>query len=65
MSANNYSKDLWMDDVGDITQKAHGAIEAELKKFGIILTDEQSDKIWDSIWAEIEKFSNGNYRRDH
>ena len=63
MSANN-SKNLYLDDVGDITLKAHGIIEEELKKFNIVLSDEESDKIWDSIWTKIEELSNGNYRRE-
>lgn len=58
-------KEVWMDDVGDITTEGYEAIEEKLEKeYGITLTTEQSVKLWDSIWLFVENFSNGNYRHE-
>ena len=56
--------DFWMDDVGDITRKAHDAVEDGLRDFGIVIDDNQSDVIWNAIWKEVEKYSNGNYKHE-
>jgi hypothetical protein len=53
---------LWMEDVRGIALKSYQVIEEELKKFNITLTIEQSDSIYNLIWKELEKLSNGDYR---
>jgi hypothetical protein len=57
-------KEMWMDDVSDITVAGHETVEAKLAEFGIHLTPQQSDGLYDSIWLFVEQFSNGNYRRE-
>lgn len=57
-------KDMWMEDVSNCTSEAHDAVENELKKKGIFLTDAQSDWLWDDLWKVLEELSNGNYRRE-
>jgi hypothetical protein len=57
-----YIKDLWMEDVRNITVDCSDLINDKLKKKNITLTSEQEDDIHEAIWNALEKISNGNYR---
>ena len=58
------NNDMYMEDVATISLDAMKAIEDGLKKFGIELTPEQEDEFYVPIWEKLEKYSNGNYRRE-
>jgi len=55
-------KDFYMEDVHSVGLAGIDAIEKELKTKNISLTEEQIDKIYLAIEAELEKLSNGDYR---
>ena len=54
--------DFWMEDVGEIALEASELIEKRLAVYGIVLTPEQEDKIYENTWGVLENMSNGNYR---
>ena len=55
-------KELWMDDVGLICSDSYDFVQGKLKDFGVELTFEQEDKIFNIIQEVLEEVSNGNYR---
>ena len=57
-----YFYNLWMDDVGTISLKSLTTICEELEKLNIKLSNEQENKIFDSIWKNLEELSNGDYK---
>ena len=58
------NNDMYMEDVATISLDAMREIENGLKKFNITLTPEQEDEFYVPIWEKLEKYSNGNYRRE-
>ena len=62
---NMTNNDMYMEDVATISLDAMREIENGLKKFNITLTGEQEDEFYVPIWEKLEKYSNGNYRREH
>jgi hypothetical protein len=56
--------DFWMDDVLTVSVEVSKLVDEKLKKFDIVLTPEQEDRIHNKIWEVLEEVSNGNYRRD-
>ncbi len=60
-----YAVNMYMEDVQTISLKALSIIETELKKYGIVVPDEELDQIYVPMVDLLEKFSNGNYRHEH
>lgn len=56
------SQGLYMEDVVSISLKSFEVIEKELKKYGVVLTPEQEDKIYIPLSESLEELSNGDYR---
>ena len=55
-------KELWMDDVNGICADTCDFVQEKLKEFGIKLTDEKEDKIFDAVQAVLELEGTGDYR---
>ena len=49
------AKEIYMEDVRDISLAAMAVIQEKLKEFGIELTDKQDDEIYEPMSAAIER----------
>ena len=58
-------KELWMDDIGTIAAEVTDLVQKRLKEYNIQLKDKQEDEFYVPIFEALEKYSNGNYRREH
>lgn len=54
-------KEMYMDDVGNITAKAINLINSELNQFNRTLSIEMENKVFDSIFEEVELLCNNDY----
>lgn len=60
------SKEIHMEDVRDISLAAMEVIQMKFKEFGIELTDEQDDKIYEPMSEAIEMVAGcPDYRHQH
>jgi len=57
------AKEMYMDDVSALSVKAVDFLQEQLgKEFGRRLSDAEEDAVFDAVWRELEKSSNGDYR---
>lgn len=61
---NSLENLFFMEDVNNVTVSASYMIEVSLKKYGIVLTPEQEDRLGEKIIEVLEEVSNGNYRHE-
>jgi len=57
--------DMYMEDAHGIALEAMDLIEAKLKEYGIVLTDEQEDGIYVPMSGKLELLGNCNHRNEH
>ena len=55
-------KKMWMEDVTHICADACEFIQDRLSEYGIHLSDEKEDKVFDSIQAILELEGEGDYK---
>lgn len=55
-------KEFYLEDVQSISVDASDLIEMRLKEFGIVLTLEQEDRIYNKIEEVLSEVSNQDYR---
>ena len=55
-------KEMWMEDVTGICADACEFIQDKLEAFGIKLSDEKEDSIFDAIQAILELEGTGRYK---
>ena len=53
---------FWMGNARSLVVEVNELIEKKLKEFEIKLTDEQEDKIHNTVWEVLEDVSNGYYK---
>ena len=55
-------REFWMEDVADICAKTCDLVQIKLNQFGLKLSDEQEDRIFNEVQKVLEEVSNGNYK---
>jgi uncharacterized membrane protein YqjE len=54
--------EMYMEDVGHITAKMITLMQTELSKFGIEMTTEKENEIWDEIFNRVELVCPNDYK---
>jgi hypothetical protein len=58
-------KPMYMEDVRNIALSAIDVITQRLSEFGVKLSDENVDKIYNTMWDELERACPNDYKHHH
>ena len=54
-----------MEDVGNITSEMIGLMQLKLEKFGIIMTDDKENEVFDEIFKRLESICPNDYKHQN
>lgn len=54
--------DMYMEDVADIASSGHDVIAELLEEYGIALTVEKSDELYEKLFDFVETYCPNNYK---